>query len=210
MTNDFWGSHMQETTNSVSVAGRLCNLKLSHKIYGEAFYTFVLECARLSEKTDLLPVTVSERLLEQHPFYDGALVSVKGQLRSYNKLVDGRARLYLTIFAREMAESPNTVNEIELKGFICKPPVFRVTPFGREITDLLVAVNRAYNKSDYIPSIVWGRNARYAASFEVGDKITMSGRVQSREYEKQLENGEVTVRTAYEVSVARLHKETEL
>ncbi len=200
---------MQETTNSVSVAGRLSGLTLSHKIYGEAFYTFLLECARLSEKADLLPVTVSERLLEQYPLCEGALVSVKGQLRSYNKLVDGRARLYLTIFAREMAESPAAANEIELNGFVCKPPVFRVTPFGREITDLLIAVNRAYNKSDYIPCIVWGRNARYAAGFSVGDRVSMSGRVQSREYEKQLENGDVSVRTAYEVSIARLHKETE-
>jgi len=200
---------MQDSTNSVSVSGRLSGLTLSHKIYGEAFYTFLLECARLSDKTDQLPVTVSEQLLEQHPLCDGAYVGVKGQLRSYNKLVDGRTRLYLTIFARELTESPNTVNEIELKGFLCKPPVFRVTPFGREITDLLVAVNRAYNKSDYIPCIVWGRNARYASGFEVGDKVTMNGRVQSREYEKKLEDGEVTVRTAYEVSISRLHKETE-
>ncbi len=201
---------MQDTTNSVSVAGRLSSLKLSHKIYGEAFYTFLLECARLSEKADQLPVTVSERLLEQYPLCDGALVGVKGQLRSYNKLVDGRTRLYLTIFARELAENPASANEIELKGFVCKPPVFRVTPFGREITDLLIAVNRAYNKSDYIPCIVWGRNARYASAFAVGDKVSMNGRVQSRDYEKVLENGEVTVRTAYEVSIARLHKETEL
>ena len=200
---------MQDTTNSVSLAGRLKGLELSHKIYGEAFYTFLLECARLSDKADMLPITISERLLEQHPLCDGALVSVKGQLRSYNKLVDGRARLYLTIFARELSEASATVNEIELKGFVCKPPVFRVTPFGREITDMLIAVNRAYNKSDYIPCIVWGRNARYASVFEVGDKVTMSGRVQSREYEKQMENGDVTVRTAYEVSIARVHKETE-
>ena len=200
---------MLETTNSVSVAGRLRELELSHKIYGEAFYTFLLECSRLSDKADMLPVTISERLLEQHTLCDGAMVSVKGQLRSYNKLVDGRARLYLTIFARELADATATANEIELKGFVCKPPVFRVTPFGREITDMLIAVNRAYNKSDYIPCIVWGRNARYASAFEVGDKVEMNGRVQSREYEKQMESGEVTVRTAYEVSIARLHKETE-
>jgi primosomal replication protein N len=200
---------MQETTNSVSVSGRLSGLTLSHKIYGEAFYTFLLECVRLSDKTDMLPITVSEQLLEQHPLCDGALVGVKGQLRSYNKLVDGRARLYLTIFARELTDGADAANEIELKGFLCKPPVFRVTPFGREITDLLIAVNRAYNKSDYIPCIVWGRNARYASGFEVGDKIMVNGRVQSREYEKKLDSGEVTVRTAYEVSIARLHKETE-
>jgi primosomal replication protein N len=201
---------MLDTTNSVSVSGSLSGLTLSHKIYGEAFYTFLLSCARLSDRSDILPVTVSEQLLEQHPLADGAFVGVKGQLRSYNKLVDGRARLYLTIFARELTDSMDAVNEIELKGFLCKPPVFRVTPFGREITDLLVAVNRAYNKSDYIPSIVWGRNARYAAGFSVGDKVTMNGRVQSREYEKKLDSGEVTLRTAYEVSIARLHKETEV
>ena len=201
---------MLDTTNSVSVSGSLNGLTLSHKIYGEAFYTFLLACARLSDRTDILPVTVSEQLLEQHPLADGAFVGVKGQLRSYNKLVDGRARLYLTIFARELTDSTDAVNEIELKGFLCKPPVFRVTPFGREITDLLVAVNRAYNKSDYIPCIVWGRNARYAAGFSVGDKVTMNGRVQSREYEKKLDSGEVTLRTAYEVSIARLHKETEV
>jgi single-stranded DNA-binding protein len=200
---------MQESTNSVSVAGHLSNLELSHKIYGEAFYTFMLECSRLSDKADFLPVTVSERLLEKNPLCDGAVVGVKGQLRSYNKLVEGRARLYLTIFARELEEEPTTVNEIELKGFVCKPPVFRVTPFGREITDMLIAVNRAYNKSDYIPCIVWGRNARYASGFEVGDRVSMSGRMQSREYEKQLENGGKIVRTAYEVSIARLQKETE-
>ena len=203
------GLHMLETTNSVSVSGSLSGLTLSHRIYGETFYTFWLTCARLSEKVDILPVTVSEHLLEQHPLADGAKVGVKGQLRSYNKLVDGRTRLYLTIFARELSDCEDSVNEIELKGFLCKPPVFRVTPFGREITDLLVAVNRAYNKSDYIPCIVWGRNARYASGLEVGDKVVMSGRVQSREYEKKLETGEAVIRTAYEVSVAKIYKETE-
>lgn len=198
---------MQESTNSVSIAGRLKDLGLSHKIYGEAFYTFLLECNRLSDKADLLPVTVSERLLARRPLCEGATVFVKGQLRSYNKLVDGRIRLYLTVFARDIGEATGAVNEIELRGFVCKPPVFRVTPFGREITDMLIAVNRAYNKSDYIPCIVWGRNARFAAGFEVGDKATLFGRVQSREYEKVQENGEKLIRTAYEVSVARMQKE---
>ncbi len=198
---------MNDTANNVVVAGRLKDLELSHRIYGEAFYTFFLECGRLSENTDTLPVTISERLLVRHPLCEGALVCVTGQLRSYNKLVDGKVRLYLTIFARELTDCDGPQNEITLMGFVCKPPVYRVTPFGREITDMLVAVNRAYNKSDYIPCIVWGRNARYASGFAVGDKISASGRVQSRQYEKQLENGSHTLRTAYEVSIARLQKE---
>lgn len=198
---------MNESTNSVGVAGRLEGLMLSHKIFGEAFYTFYLECERLSEKADILPVTVSERLLMRHPLCEGSEIFVKGQLRSYNKLVDGKVRLYLTVFAREIEDKSSQVNEIELLGYVCKPPVYRVTPFGREITDMLVAVNRAYNKSDYIPCIVWGRNARYAADFEVGDKISVFGRMQSREYEKVLEDGGKITRTAYEVSVSRLQKE---
>lgn len=198
---------MNESANNVTVAGSLKDLSMSHKIYGEAFYTFYIECGRLSEKADYLPVTASERLLFRHPLCEGAEVCVKGQLRSYNKLVDGKVRLYLTIFAREIEEKSHTVNEIELTGYVCKPPVYRVTPFGREITDMLIAVNRAYNKSDYIPCIVWGRNARFAAEFGVGDKISIFGRVQSREYEKVMENGEKVQRTAYEVSVSRLQKE---
>lgn len=198
---------MQDTTNCVSIAGRLNGLELSHKIYGEAFYTFYLESERLSDKSDVLPVTVSERLLLRHPHYDGEMVLVKGQLRSYNKLVDGKVRLYLTVFARDITESSMPVNDIELKGFVCKPPVFRVTPFGREITDMLVAVNRAYNKSDYIPCIVWGRNARFAANFEVGDKLALHGRVQSRQYEKVQDSGEKITRVAYEVSISRLQKD---
>jgi hypothetical protein len=198
---------MNESANSVSVSGSLKGLSISHKIYGEAFYTFLLESGRLSEKTDLLPVTASERLLFRHPLYEGAEVCVKGQLRSYNKLVDGKVRLYLTIFAREIEDKSHIINEIQLTGYVCKPPVYRVTPFGREITDMLIAVNRAYNKSDYIPCIVWGRNARFASEFEVGDRISVFGRVQSREYEKVLESGEKTQRIAYEVSVSRLQKE---
>ena len=198
---------MHESTNSLRLAGKLRGLELSHRIYGEAFYTFFLECSRLSDKKDVLPVTISERLLTRYPLCDGAAALIKGQLRSYNKLVNDRIRLYLTVFALDIGEMSSEVNEIELRGFLCKPPVFRVTPFGREITDLLVAVNRAYSKSDYIPCIVWGRNARFAAGFEVGDKVTLCGRVQSREYEKVLESGEKTIRTAYEVSVAYISKE---
>ncbi len=198
---------MQDLTNRVSIAGKLFGLELSHKIYGESFYTFMLECGRLSEKADILPVTISERLLARHPVCDGVGVLIKGQLRSYNKLVDGKVRLYLTVFARDIADMPGDVNEIELKGFVCKPPVFRVTPFGREITDMLIAVNRAYNKSDYIPCIVWGRNARFASGFQVGEKVTLLGRVQSREYEKLQDDGQKVMRTAYEVSISKIQKD---
>lgn len=201
---------MNESTNNVSVAGKLVGLELSHRIYGEAFYTFYLECDRLSDKKDVLPVTVSERLLARYPMCDGNVVCVRGQLRSYNKLIGGRIRLYLTIFAHEIGDAEGTLNEIEMTGYICKPPIYRVTPFGREITDLLVAVNRAYNKSDYIPCIVWGRNARYADGLEVGDRVSVYGRVQSREYEKVMDSGETMQRTAYEVSVARLQKTPEI
>jgi len=198
---------MQDTTNSAGIAGRICRLELSHRIYGEAFYTFMLECARLSEKKDVLPVTVSERLLSRYPLCEGAAVLVQGQLRSYNKLIDGKVRLCLTVFAREIREAQGNVNEILLQGFLCKKPVYRITPFGREITDMLVAVNRAFNKSDYIPCIVWGDNARFAEGFDVGGKVRLWGRIQSREYEKAMENGEKLKRTAYEVSVSRLEKE---
>jgi len=198
---------MMEPTNVVSVAGRLHTLSLSHKIYGEAFYTFLLECGRLSDQTDVLPVTVSERLLCRHPLCEGIRVGVRGQLRSYNKLEGGKVRLCLTIFAQGIDDDPEAQNEIELVGYLCKPPVYRVTPFGREITDMLIAVNRAFGKSDYIPCIVWGRNARYAAGQEVGDKLALFGRVQSRAYQKTLPSGETISRTAYEVSAARLEKQ---
>ena len=197
---------MNESTNTVCVSGRLSGLEMSHRIYGEAFYTFFLECKRLSDKKDVLPVTVSERLLARHPLCNGSEIGIRGQLRSYNKLIGGKIRLYLTVFAREINDAVEPVNEIVLTGYICKPPIYRVTPFGREITDLLVAVNRAFGKSDYIPCIVWGRNARYTTRLEVGDKITVFGRVQSRQYEKMLDGGEKIQRTAYEVSVARLQK----
>ena len=175
---------MKENTNMIIASGKLKCLKLSHKVYGEAFYTFYLECGRLSENTDLLPVTVSERLLFEHTLCEGSFIRVSGQLRSYNKLSDGKMKLCLTIFARDITESPGLCNEISLTGYICKPPVYRITPFGREITDILLASNRAYNKSDYIPCIVWGRNARYASSLCVGDRVSLLGRFQSRLYEK--------------------------
>ena len=177
----------------------------SHSVFGEGFYETKVEVERLSGQKDLIPVTVSERLLGGGEFDKGSYVGISGQFRSYNKLADGRSRLMLTVFVRETGAElmPNT-NKIELTGFICKPPIYRTTPFKREIADILIAVNRAYNKSDYIPCIAWGRNARFADSLAVGDKVELTGRIQSREYKKTDASGAEIIRTAYEISVNRL------
>ena len=161
---------------------------------------------RLSGQADVLPVTISERLIEGHNLKPGATLCALGQFRSYNKLEGGRSRLMLTVFVRELLpEAPaRNPNSIVLSGYICKPPVYRTTPFNREIADILIAVNRAYNKSDYIPCIAWGRNARFVRGLNVGDRIALSGRIQSREYQKRLSENEVKTMTAYEVSVSKL------
>lgn len=178
----------------------------SHEVYGEGFYEFFVKVMRLSGQADVLPVTVSERLIEGGGLRVGATLCALGQFRSYNKLEGGRSRLMLTVFVREILQSPPTQNpnSIVLAGYICKPPVYRTTPFNREIADLLVAVNRAYNKSDYIPCIAWGRNARFVQSLKVGDRIALSGRIQSREYVKKLSESQSVTMTAYEVSVSKL------
>ena len=161
---------------------------------------------RLSGAEDLLPVTLSERLMEGTKLEIGAPLSIEGQLRSYNKGIDGQGRLLITGFAQRLLD-PDTEenpNQVHLTGALCKPPSYRTTPFGREIADLMLAVNRAYGKSDYIPCITWGRTARFASHLKVGDKVTLLGRFQSREYQKQLADGSVISKTAYEVSVGRL------
>lgn len=194
------------TNNVVYLTGRVAEApKYSHQVFGEGFYETKVEVERLSGLVDVIPVTVSERLLGEGDFEEGKYVSVSGQFRSYNKIADGRSRLMLTVFVRETNEDlpPNT-NKIELTGYVCKPPVYRTTPFKREIADVLIAVNRAYNKSDYIPCIAWGRNARFAEKLVVGDKVGLSGRIQSREYRKTDENGMESIRVAYEISVNRL------
>ena len=180
--------------------------EFSHEVYGEGFYELYVKVMRLSGQADVLPVTVSERLIEGHDLKVGSTICALGQFRSYNKLEGGRSRLMLTVFVRELigndgAQNPNS---IVLSGYICKPPVYRTTPFNREIADLLVAVNRAYNKSDYIPCIAWGRNARFVQTLKVGDRIALSGRIQSREYTKRLSETEAVTMTAYEVSVSKL------
>jgi len=184
--------------------------RYSHEIYGEKFYIFNLEVVRLSTTVDIIPITVSERLLTTIDLSLGATLRVEGQFRSYNNYENERNRLILTVFAKEVApinleETPVEVsNEVILIGYICKKPIYRQTPFGREIADILLAVNRAYNKSDYIPCIAWGRNARFCQNLDIGTEVKLVGRVQSRSYEKKYEDGTVETKVAYEVSVGSL------
>ena len=176
----------------------------SHRVYGEGFYEFKLEVPRLSGQADLLPLTVSERMLEGVNLSFGTELGVSGQVRSYNKILQGVSRLIITVFVRDFLEPGGAaVNQVELTGTLCKHPVYRMTPLNREISDLLLAVNRLGNKSDYIPSIAWGRNARFAGSLAVGEHIHLEGRLQSRVYQKVLED-RVVERTAYEVSISYL------
>lgn len=200
-------------TNTVKLVGKVADEKVfSHEMYGESFYTFPLEVSRLSDSVDLLPITISERLLVDDDLVVGQYIIIEGQLRSYNRYIKDNNRLILTIFAKsfyvldeeELEENLRKPNEIYLDGYICKKPIYRTTPFGREITDILLAVNRAYNKSDYIPCISWGRNARFCEKMTVGDHVTVWGRIQSRSYQKKLANEEVETRMAFEVSISKL------
>ena len=185
----------QMQNNRAYVAGKVLSAPVfSHEVMGERFYDFVLGVRRLSEQEDEIPVTVSDRLfLSEDELAVGTTVAVEGQLRSYNKIVDGKSKLVLRIFARELCEpSGEAPNVIELEGYVCKTPVYRTTPFKREICDLLLAVNRAYNKSDYIPAIAWGRNARYAGEFKVGDRVSVVGRIGIRSVRFQNGKGRMT------------------
>ena len=175
-------------------------------MYGEGFYEMSVLVKRLSGQADILPVTISERLIQDKQLGIGSEISAIGQFRSYNKLVDGKSKLMLTVFVRELleGEAQKNPNSIVLSGYICKQPVYRTTPFNREIADLLVAVNRSYNKSDYIPCIAWGRNARFVKNLAVGERIALSGRIQSREYQKKFSETDVRILTAYEVSISKL------
>ncbi len=206
--------------NYLTLVGKVTGeKKFSHEIYGERFYIFNLEIPRLSGVADIIPITVSERLINEDTLHEGQKLLVKGQFRSYNSYESEKNRLILTVFAKdvkviteeeqneeenEMTKKDVITNEVVLVGYICKKPIYRQTPFGREIADILLAVNRAYNKSDYIPCIAWGRNARFCQNLEVGSQIKLVGRVQSRTYEKKHEDGSVETRVAYEVSVGSL------
>ncbi len=179
----------------------------SHELYGEGFYEFFLAVPRLSGQTDVLPVTVSERLMPGVTLAKGSKIALSGQFRSYNKLENEHSKLMLTVFVRDFLaydEQEQNPNVAELNGYICKPPVYRTTPFNREICDLLLAVNRGYNKSDYIPCIAWGRNARFVKNVQVGQNIVISGRIQSRKYNKKLPDDTMEIRTAYELSVGKI------
>ena len=206
--------------NYLTLVGKVTGeKKFSHEIYGERFYIFNLEIPRLSGVADIIPITISERLINEDTLHEGQKLLVKGQFRSYNSYESEKNRLILTVFAKdvkviseeeqseeenEMTKKDVVTNEVVLIGYICKKPIYRQTPFGREIADILLAVNRAYNKSDYIPCIAWGRNARFCQNLEVGSQIKLVGRVQSRTYEKKHEDGSVETRVAYEVSVGSL------
>ncbi len=205
--------------NYLTLVGKVTGeKKFSHEIYGERFFIFSLSIPRLSGNSDIIPVTVSERLINDEMLEEGKTLLVKGQFRSYNSYEQQKNRLILTVFAKdilevneenedeenEISKKDMVTNEVVLTGYICKKPIYRQTPFGREIADLLLAVNRAYNKSDYIPCIAWGRNARFCQNMEVGVQVKIVGRVQSRTYEKKFEDGTVENRVAYEVSVGSL------
>ena len=196
--------------NKIYLEGTVASeLQFSHEMYGEGFYTFDIEVPRLSESKDVLFITISERLIGGMDIKVGTDVIIEGQLRSYNKFVDGANRLILTVFARNIdfcTERSKNPNQIFLDGFICKEPVYRTTPFGREISDMLLAVNRAYNKSDYIPTIAWGRNSRFCKSLKVSDNIRVWGRLQSREYQKKISDTETVKKIAYEVSISKMEK----
>lgn len=198
-------SYEQMQNNQVYLSGQIASApEFSHEIMGEKFYDTTVSVERLSGQSDVIPITVSDRLMEGQNFEIGNLIGLIGQFRSYNKIVDGKSKLVPRVFVRELCEcDENAPNVIELEGYVCKPPVYRTTPFKREIADLLIAVNRAYNKSDYIPAIAWGRNARYASTFNVGDKIHLVGRIQSRIYQKSLDDGTIEERVAYEVSITK-------
>ncbi len=203
--------------NYLTLVGKVTGeKKFSHEIYGERFYIFNLSIPRLSGNADIIPITVSERLITENMLEEGKKLLVKGQFRSYNSYENEKNKLILTVFAKDIQELENKeeeneiakkdtiTNEVVLIGYICKKPIYRQTPFGREIADLLLAVNRAYNKSDYIPSIAWGRNARFCQNLEVGTRVKVVGRVQSRTYEKKFEDGTQETRVAYEVSIGSL------
>lgn len=196
--------------NQVTIMGEIVSeFTFSHEVFGEGFYMVDVSVRRLSNSVDTIPVMISERLIDVNEDYTGEFLMVSGQFRSYNRHDEQKNRLVLSVFAREVSFIEEELdgaktNSILLDGYICKLPIYRKTPLGREIADLLLAVNRPYGKSDYIPCICWGRNARFASAFEVGEHVQILGRIQSREYVKKLSETETEKRTAYEVSVSKL------
>lgn len=202
----------EQENNKVTLSGEIVrNFEFSHECYGEGFYTAMLSSERTSGQKDIIPIMVSERLVDVKADWEGVNVYICGRFSSYNKHENGRRHLELRVFAtgfgvhiEEFDGDFENKNLISLDGYICKPPTYRKTPLGREITDILLAVNRPYGKSDYVPMICWGRNARFASGLEIGTKLQIEGRIQSREYQKRISDGEYETRVAYEVSASRL------
>lgn len=206
----------EQENNKVTLSGEIVsNFEFSHECYGEGFYTAMLASERESTAKDIIPIMVSERIVDVEADWIGRFVKVSGQFRSYNKHEGERNRLVLSVFVREFEDITDEQmefefrhdNEIYLDGYICKPPTYRKTPLGREITDILLAVNRPYGKSDYVPMICWGRNAVYASGLEIGTRLRIEGRIQSREYQKRISDDEYETRIAYEVSVSKMETE---
>lgn len=202
----------EQENNKVTLSGEIVrNFEFSHEVFGEGFYTAMLASERLSGEKDIIPIMVSERIVDVEADWIGQFVKVSGRFRSYNKHEGGRRHLELSVFAREFEDITEErdfgledENFISLDGYICKEPEYRETPLGREITDILLAVNRKYGKSDYIPCVAWGRNARFASGLKVGTRLRIEGRIQSREYQKRISDDEYETRTAYEVSISRM------
>ncbi len=201
-------NYEQMNNNKLQLVGTVVKEPIyTHEVFGEGFYETVVAVPRLSEQKDFIPITISDRLLVRHEVQVGNKINLVGQFRSYNKIEGEKSKLLLTAFVRDLLPMDETVtpNSIEITGYICKAPIYRTTPFKREICDVLIAVNRAYNKSDYIPCIMWGRNARFVQNMKVGDKLTVVGRIQSRTYVKNLGEDKSEERVAYEVSVSKIN-----
>ncbi|MDE6362259.1 MAG: single-stranded DNA-binding protein [Clostridia bacterium] len=201
-------NYEQMNNNKLQLVGTVVKEPIyTHEVFGEGFYETVVAVPRLSEQKDFIPITISDRLLARHEVQVGDKINLVGQFRSYNKIEGEKSKLLLTAFVRDLLPMDETVtpNSIEITGYICKPPIYRTTPFKREICDVLIAVNRAYNKSDYIPCIMWGRNARFVQNMKVGEKLTVVGRIQSRTYIKNLGDDRSEERVAYEVSVSKIN-----
>ncbi|MDE5655434.1 MAG: single-stranded DNA-binding protein, partial [Clostridia bacterium] len=201
-------NYEQMNNNKLQLIGTVVKEPIyTHEVFGEGFYETVVAVPRLSEQKDYIPITISDRLLARHEVQVGDKINLVGQFRSYNKLEGEKSKLLLTAFVRDLLPIDENVtpNTIEITGYICKPPIYRTTPFKREICDVLIAVNRAYNKSDYIPCIMWGRNARFVQNMKVGEKLTVVGRIQSRTYVKNLGEDKSEERVAYEVSVSKIN-----
>lgn len=202
-----------EENNKISLVGEVISApKLSHETHNEKFYTVKVDVKRLSGDIDTLEIIISEKLYDIEKIELGTRYYIEGEIRSYNYYVSEteRRKLVINIFAKNLSIAEETddecLNNFELIGHICKKPIYRKTPFDREISDILLAVNRLYGKSDYLPCIAWGRNAKFASTLEIGDKIKITGRMQSRQYTKKLNDNEEEKKIAYEMSIITLEK----